>query len=146
MNPLQFYASFQFRWMMALLSMTYITSNLSEYIQITVLNKNIVKLALTFTVNTYMSILKDKALMQHFGKKNNFKTPVISILLFFTRDLGFIASAFILPSILQLQISHLAGLSNQISLTISLLLTPALALCILIILHLLGLDFYNREH
>jgi hypothetical protein len=48
---------------------TYISSNLSDHLKVPGVDQSILKLMITFVVNTTTSLAKDKALAQRFGAK-----------------------------------------------------------------------------
>lgn len=100
-TPLLFFTSFKFRWMYFVYGMTYVANNLSDqvaYIQGFPLALQ--NLIFTFVVNTISGISKDKAYAQHFGVAQSRPFPIISLGLFFLRDIITVASAFTFPPLL----------------------------------------------
>lgn len=100
-TPLLFFTSFKFRWMYFVYGMTYVANNLSDqvvYIQGFPLALQ--NLIFTFVVNTISGISKDKAYAQYFGVAQSRPFPIISLGLFFLRDIITVASAFTFPPLL----------------------------------------------
>jgi hypothetical protein len=104
----------------------------------------IVKLLSTFTVNTILSLMKDKALAQRLGKGEERKFPVSSLGLFFIRDIIAIASAFTIPPIFGRFLAKKFDLSESMALKLAQLSSPVLIQLIGTPIHLMGLDLYNN--
>jgi hypothetical protein len=145
-QPLQFFASFKFRWMYFVYTLTYSANNLTDHSQIMPeVPLPIQNLLITFAANTVCGILKDKAYIQHFGVAQQRKFPVASLGLLLLRDIITVASAFTLPPIFADQIYLRFDVSERTSRTIAQLATPLLVQIVVTPLHLLGLDLYNRQ-
>ena len=99
-TPHVFFRSYEFKWIFFVYSTTYATSNLCDHIKIKGVDPALVKLTLTFLVNTTASLIKDKALAQAFGAKEVKPFPNSSFALFLLRDIVAVASAFTIPPIL----------------------------------------------
>lgn len=69
LTPNVFFRSYEFKWIFFVYSTTYATSNLCDHIKVKGVDPAIVKLMITFLVNTTASLVKDKALAQAFGAK-----------------------------------------------------------------------------
>lgn len=110
-RPKTFFTAYEFRWILAVYQATYVTSNLADHYVISWLDPAISKLMAVFTVNTTLSLLKDKALTQRFGHGEARNFPWSSLNLFFIRDIIAMASAFTLPPILGKQIEKRFDLS-----------------------------------
>lgn len=126
--------------------MTYGANNLTDHSQIIPgLSIPIQNLLMTFAVNTVCGILKDTAYIKHFGVAKPKAFPVTSLGLLFLRDIITVASAFTLPPIFAEYIQDKLGVSERASLTTAQLISPLLVQVFVTPLHLLGLDFYNRD-
>ena len=68
-QPHVFLRAFEFKWLLVVYTSTYISSNLSDHIHVSGVDPSILKLMITFVVNTTASLAKDKALAQKFGAK-----------------------------------------------------------------------------
>jgi hypothetical protein len=99
----------------------------------------------TFVTNTICGIAKDKAYAQHFGASTPKSFPIVSLGLFFLRDIITVASAFTFPPIIGKLIEKQTGYSERVSKTIAQLACPLLIQLVVTPLHLVGLDIYNRE-
>lgn len=99
-RPVEFFGSFQFKWMFFVYGATYITNNLTDHFPI-IPNTSlpIQNLFFTFVANTICGILKDKAYIQHFGVSQARAFPAASYVFLFLRDIITIASAFTIPPI-----------------------------------------------
>lgn len=126
--------------------MTYISNNISDQHQWTSsISLPVQNLLFTFTFNTICGISKDKAYAQHFGTTAPRPFPMISLSMFFLRDIITVASAFTFPPILAKKIEETWGYSEHTSRVIGQLLCPFLVQLVVSPLHLMGLDIYNRE-
>jgi len=99
-RPQIFLKTFEFRWLLLVYTSTYISSNLADHVSIKGIDPSILKLGITFVVNTVTSLAKDRALTQKFGTKEAKSFPITSFGLFFLRDIIAMASAFTIPPIL----------------------------------------------
>lgn len=99
-KPQAFMKSFEFNCVFMVYASTYISSNLADHWHIKGIDDSILKLLLTFAVNTSASLIKDKALTQRFGSSEKRNFPMASFGLFFLRDVIAMASAFTIPAIL----------------------------------------------
>ena len=111
LQPGKFFSAYEFRWIFLVYGSTYVTSNLSDHLRLSWVDPAISKLFLTFTVNTTLSLFKDKALAQKLGHGEARKFPISALNLFFMRDLVAIASAFTLPPIMGKMIEDKFGFS-----------------------------------
>lgn len=68
LTPQIFLKSYEFKWVFFVYSSTYLSSNLADHVDVPGVTPPIVKLTISFLVNTTASLIKDKALAQHFGK------------------------------------------------------------------------------
>jgi hypothetical protein len=68
-KPQVFLKTYEFRWLLLVYTSTYISSNLSDHLKVPGVDQSILKLMITFVVNTTTSLAKDKALAQRFGAK-----------------------------------------------------------------------------
>jgi hypothetical protein len=125
---------------------TYGASNLSDHYKISeYISDPVQKLLVTFAANSSTGILKDKLYIQKFGVVNPKPFPKISLGLFFTRDIMAILSAFILPPIVGKQFEKHFGWSERQGVNNAQIICPLLIQIFSTPLHLLGIDFYNRE-
>lgn len=99
-QPQVFLRAFEFKWLLLVYTSTYISSNLADHAHVQGIDPAILKLMITFVVNTVTSLAKDKALAQRFGAKEKKSFPLTSFGLFFLRDIVAMASAFTIPPIL----------------------------------------------
>ena len=99
-TPNIFFRSYEFKWIFFVYLATYSTSNLCDHIKVKGVDPALVKLTITFLVNTTASLMKDKAFAQAFGVKEVKPFPNSSFGLFLLRDIVAIASAFTIPPIL----------------------------------------------
>lgn len=67
LQPHIFFRTYEFRWILFVYAATYSSSNLADHLVISGISPAIVKLMVSFLVNTSASLVKDKALAQHFG-------------------------------------------------------------------------------
>ncbi len=123
---------------------TYISSNLADHIAINGVDPALLKLGITFVVNTVTSLAKDKALTQKFGTKEAKSFPISSFGLFFLRDIVAMASAFTIPPILGEVISDRFDIEQKNGLRIAQIISPLMVQLVGTPLHLLGLDMYNN--
>lgn len=112
-TPNVFFKSYEFRWIFFVYSSTYISSNFADHFDIPGIQAPILKLMVSFGVNTTASLIKDKALAQHFGKSEAKPFPITSFGLFLLRDIVAMASAFTLPPILGEIIAKKYGISER---------------------------------
>lgn len=145
-TPATFLKSYAFKWIFFVYSTTYATSNLCDHIRMGSIDPALIKLTLTFLVNTTASLVKDKALAQVFGATEVRPFPNSSFVLFLLRDIVAVASAFTIPPILGKAISDRTGASEQRGLKIAQIISPLLIQFIGTPLHLLGLDIYNHPN
>ena len=143
-SPQIFLRSYEFRWIFFVYSSTYASSNLADHVIVNGIDPAIVKLVISFVVNTSTSLIKDKALAQAFGNTDARPFPMTSFGLFLLRDVVAMASAFTIPPILGKYISDKFGLEEKTGLRIGQLTSPLLVQFVGTPLHLLGLDFYNN--
>lgn len=125
---------------------TYAVSNLCDHLNFTEkISQPIQKLLIVFLVNTVTSLIRDKKYTQEFGliEKRNF--PILSLALFFARDLMAMAAAFVLPPILGPKLAAKIDVSDANGERIVQLVLPVLQQIITTPTHLLGLDIYNRH-
>ena len=99
-TPKAFVTSYEFKWIFFVYSTTYATSNVCDHINIKGVDPALIKLTITFLVNTTASLIKDKALAQAFGATEVKPFPNSAFGLFLLRDIVAIASAFTIPPIL----------------------------------------------
>lgn len=99
-KPQAFMSSFEFKWVFMVYASTYTSGNLADHVHLNGVDDSILKLFITFAVNTTASLIKDKALTQRFGSNEKRNFPISSFGLFFLRDIIAMASAFTIPSIL----------------------------------------------
>jgi hypothetical protein len=145
-SPLDFITSYKFRWMYFVYLMTYTVNNLTDHSSIIPeVPIPLQNLMMTFSINTFCGILKDKAYIQHFGASQAKVFPATTLALLFFRDIITVASAFTLPQIFAKSLESKLGVSERGSLTIAQLASPLLVQVIVTPLHLFGLDIYNRE-
>lgn len=143
-HPRIFFTAYEFKWILAVYHATFVTSNLADHYVIPWLDPAISKLLAVFTVNTTMSLLKDKALTQRFGNGEVRKFPFSALNLFFLRDIIAMASAFTLPPIIGKYIEEKWKMSEKASLRLAQMTCPVLVQLVATPIHLLGLDLYNR--
>lgn len=103
---------------------TYISSNLADHIAINGVDPALLKLGITFVVNTVTSLAKDKALTQKFGTKQAKSFPISSFGLFCLRDIVAMASAFTIPPILGEVISDRFDIEQKNGLRIAQIISP----------------------
>lgn len=147
-RPQTFMSSFEFKWVFFVYASTYISSNVADHVHMKGVDDSLLKLLITFTVNTSASLVKDKALTQRFGssgsnKKRNF--PMASLGLFFMRDIIAMASAFTIPALLGEYIHKRSSIDEKNSLRIAQLTSPLLVQVVATPLHLVGIDLYVNE-
>lgn len=143
-SPGSFLSGFSFRWMYFVYSLTYITSNLSEYINLSPdIPQNIQKLLMVFLVNTSTSLIKDKKYAIKYGQAVK-PFPTVSLGLFFFRDLFAMASAFTLPTPIGKELIKYIRISEENGIRIAQLTTPLVLQLFLTPIHLFALDLYNR--
>lgn len=143
-SPVSFFSGFSFRWMYFVYSLTYITSNLSEYINLSPdIPQNIQKLLMVFLVNTTTSLIKDKKFAVKYGQVVK-PFPTVSLGLFFIRDLIAMASAFTLPTPIGKELVKYIKISEENGIRIAQLATPPVLQLFLTPIHLIALDLYNR--
>lgn len=99
-RPSAFMSSFEFKWVFMVYASTYTSGNMADHFHINGVDDSILKLFITFAVNTTTSLIKDKALTQRFGSNEKRNFPIASLGLFFLRDIIAMASAFTIPIIL----------------------------------------------
>ena len=99
--------------------------------------------ALTTTVNSATSLMKDKFYARQFSATSS-KMPLITYGLWGVRDCMVIGSSFILPEYVSKSIQQQTDLDKRTSLQISQLTCPILAQVVATPAQMLGLDFYNR--
>ena len=104
-TPQIFLKSYEFKWVFFVYSSTYISSNLADHVRINTVDPALIKLTISFLVNTSASLIKDKALAQAFGNQTSKPFPMSAFGLFLLRDVVAMASAFTIPPILGLQIA-----------------------------------------
>ena len=100
--------------------------------------------AMTTTVNSTATILKDRFYAKHFGTQTSLKVPKISYALWSLRDCMVIGSSFILPEYVCKTLTKHTDLDHVTALQISQLMCPVATQVIAGPIQLLGLDFYNR--
>lgn len=143
-QPQIFLKTYEFRWLLLVYTATYISSNLADHIHSKSVDPAIMKLGITFVVNTVTSLLKDRALTQKFGTKEVKPFPITSFGLFFLRDIVAMASAFTIPPILGQIISDKFNIEQKNGLRIAQIISPLVVQLVGTPLHLLGLDWYNN--
>ncbi len=143
-TPVSFFTGFSFRWMYFVYSLTYMASNLAEYVDLSPdIPQNIQKLMMVFLVNTTTSLIKDKKYAIKYGKTVK-PFPNTSLGLFFIRDLIAMASAFTLPAPVGKELVKHIKMSEENGIRIAQLTTPLVLQLFLTPLHLFALDLYNR--
>jgi hypothetical protein len=143
-TPVSFFSGFSFRWMYFVYSLTYMTSNLSEYVNLSPdIPQNIQKLIMVFLVNTTTSLIKDKKYAIKYGQAVR-PFPKASLGLFFIRDLVAMASAFTLPTPVGKELIKYIKVSEENGIRIAQVTTPLVLQLFLTPVHLFALDLYNR--
>ena len=126
--------------------MTYLTNNLTDKVPyINGVSTSLQNLVATFTAYSIVGICKDKAFAQHFGVINAKSFPLISLSLFFMRDLITIGASFSYPPVLARWMQDKYSFSEHGSKILAQLACPVMVQLLVTPLHLLGLDLYNRE-
>lgn len=138
--------SFEFNCVLMVYSSTYISSNLADHMHIKGIDDSLLKLIVTFAVNTSASLIKDKALTQRFGSSEKRNFPMASFGLFFLRDVIAMASAFTIPAILGKYIHNNSSIDEKNSLRIAQLSSPLFVQFIATPLHLIGIDMYINQN
>lgn len=105
LTPQVFLKSYEFKWIFFVYASTYASSNIADHVEINRVDPSIVKLMISFLVNTSASLVKDKALAMAFGNQTSKPFPMSAFGLFLLRDIVAMASAFTIPPILGLKIS-----------------------------------------
>ena len=99
--------------------------------------------AMTTTVNSATSLIKDKFYARHFGATAS-KMPLITYGLWGLRDCTVIGSSFILPEYMCSTLQEHTDLDRKTALQLSQLTCPLVAQVVATPAQMLGLDFYNR--
>eukprot|EP00184_Porphyridium_aerugineum_P008012 CAMPEP_0184691608 /NCGR_PEP_ID=MMETSP0313-20130426/407_1 /TAXON_ID=2792 /ORGANISM="Porphyridium aerugineum, Strain SAG 1380-2" /LENGTH=296 /DNA_ID=CAMNT_0027149353 /DNA_START=86 /DNA_END=976 /DNA_ORIENTATION=+ len=142
-SPLQFLRRPEFLWIWAVYGMTYITSNITET---TCMNRNIdpmwPKFIAVSCANISWSVAKDRAFTRMFGTKVPSSLPLISYLMFTSRDLMTVFSSFSLPAKIAPYLTMFDHDSSKLA--AAQLVLPVGVQAFSTPLHLMGLNFYNQ--
>ena len=95
--------------------------------------------------NVTLSVLKDKAFARMFGTGVPKSMPVTSMGLFAVRDSMTILASFSLPGIVSAKVQRDYAIEKSKADTMSQLLCPVAMQVLSSPLHLIGLDWYNRD-
>ena len=146
LQPHVFMKSFEFKWILFVYTTTYASSNIADHMEISGVDPAIIKLTVSFLVNTVASLMKDKAFTQTFGTQKIKSFPMTSYAFLLSRDIVGMASAFTIPPIIGRYLSKKFNLNEKDGLRAGQLISPLIIQFIATPLHLFGLDYYNREN
>lgn len=145
-NPIYFCKQPSFLFIVGVYSGTYIVGNSIEAIcERSQTDSFYPKFIGSSAANVTLSVLKDKAFAQMFGKGDPKPMPIRSMGLFATRDSMTILASFSLPPILGQRLSSSFGIERAKADNIAQLFTPVTIQIFSTPLHLHGLDLYNRD-
>jgi hypothetical protein len=153
LQPHQFLVSRPFRLILMLYGGTYLTANMLDTFKSTTSNKSASsttsgpsKFAATSTANLSLCLYKDSQFTKMFGTVSPRPIPPASYALFAARDSLTIFASFNVPSIIAPSLPLGEAAERYVSrVSVAQFLAPAGIQLISTPLHLLGLDFYNRN-
>ena len=153
LQPHHFLISRPFRLIFMLYTGTYLTANTLDTVKSTVNNNpasatssGLAKFAATSTANLSLCLYKDSQFTKMFGTVSARPIPPISYALFAARDSLTIFASFNLPALIAPSLPLSEAVERHISrASTAQFLAPAGIQLISTPLHLLGLDFYNRN-
>lgn len=153
LRPHHFLVSRPFRLIFMLYAGTYLTANTLDTLKSTVSNKaasattsGLSKFAATSTANLSLCLYKDSQFTKMFGTVSPRPVPPVTYALFAARDCLTIFASFNLPPMLAPSLPLSEAVEKYVSrASAAQFLTPAGIQLISTPLHLLGLDFYNRN-
>lgn len=153
LRPHHFLVSRPFRLIFMLYAGTYLTANTLDTVKSTVDNKSasattsgIAKFTATSSANLSLCLYKDSQFTKMFGTVSPRPVPPISYALFAARDCLTIFASFNLPPAVAPALPLSEAAERYVSrASAAQFLTPAAIQLISTPLHLLGLDFYNRN-
>jgi len=97
-------------------------------------------------VNSFAGIMKDRFLATLFGKGSATQFPISSYITFGLRDCVIVGASFNGPRLISPILEKECGMSQSMAKIVAQIACPAAAQIVGTPLHLLGLDFYNRQH
>jgi hypothetical protein len=153
LRPHHFLVSRPFRLIFMLYTGTYLTANTLDTVKGTVNNRpasattsGLSKFAATSTANLSLCLYKDSQFTKMFGTASARAVPPVSYALFAARDCLTIFASFNLPPLIAPSLPLSEAVEAHISrVSAAQFLAPAGIQLISTPLHLLGLDFYNRN-
>ena len=153
LRPHHFLVSRPFRLILMLYAGTYLTANTLDTVKGTINNRpasatssGLSKFAATSTANVSLCLYKDSQFTKMFGTVSPRPIPPISYALFAARDSLTIFASFNLPPVLAPSLPLSEAVERHFSrASAAQFLAPAGIQLISTPLHLLGLDFYNRN-
>ncbi|KAI9320942.1 hypothetical protein BX666DRAFT_1851581 [Dichotomocladium elegans] len=147
-KPIQFAGTPQFRLIFGLYFSTYITANVmdttSEILTVPAGQAAWNKFLATTVVNMSLCILKDRAFTRMFGVTAVRGLPILTYLLFASRDALTIAASFTAPPLVAQWLQENQSASQKNAHVTAQLICPATVQFVSTPFHLLGLDLYNR--
>ena len=153
LRPHHFLVSRPFRLIFMLYAGTYLTANTLDTAKSTIDNKpasattsGMAKFTATSTANLSLCLYKDSQFTKMFGTVSPRPIPPVSYALFAARDCLTIFASFNLPALIAPSLPMSEAAERYMSrANVAQFLTPAGIQLISTPLHLLGLDFYNRN-
>lgn len=150
-HPVRMLRGRPFGLMMLLYSGTYLTANVIDTISsqrgklpLSTTTSTATKLGTITTVNVALSLWKDSQFARVFGNVSSRSLPPVSYVPFVLRDGLTLFATFNLPPLLAPSVPYAIG-SVDNRLALAQLVLPAAMQVLATPLHLLGLDFYNRD-
>lgn len=142
-NPLKFFTSREFIWILFVYGSTYMTANSIDSIcKVNHQSDVIPKLVGVTAVNMTASVFKDRAFAYYYGKKVSNKVGIVSMGFWLLRDVLTMAGAFVLPSRLA-SIMADNGVDKNTARKVTQFALPVGFQIMLTPLHLIGYDIYN---
>lgn len=150
LNPIKFIRRPEFLMVWGVYSLTYLTANcsdtLTENLNYSENNRQLIKLGSTTLANMSACILKDRAFTIKYGLNNASHFPISTYNLFFIRDIMSIGASFNLPNMMAENVSNKFNISKENAEVFSQFFLPGLFQFVSTPIHLLAIDYYNRPN
>ncbi len=144
-NPAAFFASPEFKWIFGVYFATYATANaIGTACDLSNVPGALPVFAGTSAANVFACVSKDAAFARMFGTGKPRPLPALSYFLFFIRDSATVGASFTMPKRLSAALQNRVNAAAVFADNFAQLTSPMAVQFLSTIIHLYGLDLYNR--